>query len=89
MRVCPFSARRVLTCTASAAIALASGARLSLGTLSLSEDATISIEGPGRLVVTRRLDSEELARLTVDGLAVHQTLSGRISPRRGAVIYLR
>ena len=78
-----------LTCTASAAIALASGARLSLGTLALSEDATISIEGPGRLVVTRRLDSEELARLTVDGLAVHQTLSGRISPRRGAVIYLR
>lgn len=78
-----------LTCTASAAIALASGARLSLGTLALSEDATISIEGPGRLVVTRRLDSEELARLTVDGLAVHQTLSGSISPRRGAVIYLR
>ena len=78
-----------LSCAVPASVTLAAGARLALQSLTLAADAALAVEGPGRMVVAERLDSGVLDRVTVDGVAAGQTRSGRIVPRRAAVIYIR
>ena len=80
-----------VTLTESAAITLGAGATLTMGSLTVPEDATLALEGDvlgGSVRVTSVLDAATLSRITLGGKRPVQSSDGRLRTR-GFVIMIQ